>query len=64
MTFDLSNANSEAICNYIAGAQVLNFSKETIKDCMLELIKRRNNGEDIPFEDKIEEFKKKIISNM
>lgn len=51
---------SAKLCKMIVTSRYLGFAKELEKDCMLELAKRRSDGENFPFEKTIEDDLKSL----
>jgi len=65
--FDVSNKNSEALASVVVIHRVLGSYKNESKICMIELMKRRQCGEDFNFEEfigtKVEEYQFTINTN-
>lgn len=57
----IPNFSSEKLCSLIASNRYLKFNEEVEKMAMIELAKRRSNGEVYDFENKIQEMSKSFV---
>jgi len=52
---DIAKASSTSLVNYIVAYKLLNYNKPLAIKCMVELDRRRNAGDELNYEDLVEE---------